>query len=119
MPTRSATRLPRLAFLGVFLLICPPITTARAATELGLITGGEKGTYYQFGLNLQRLGKERGIDLSVTPAATGEPGHLPSLAPGQWHQVPNSPLDAVLPDPLPDVAAGGPEAIIDAWSRGV
>jgi hypothetical protein len=48
MPTRSATRLPRLAFLGVLLLICPPITTARAATELGLITGGEKGTYSQF-----------------------------------------------------------------------
>jgi TRAP-type uncharacterized transport system substrate-binding protein len=68
MPTRSATRLPGLALLGVLLVICPPITTAPAATELGLITGGEKGTYYQFGLNLQRLVKERGIDLSVHPS---------------------------------------------------
>jgi hypothetical protein len=50
-------------------------SSLRWATRLGLITGGEKGTYYQFGLNLQRLGKERGIDLSVTPAATGD---LPS-----------------------------------------
>src|SRR5687767_15177683 len=36
-----------------------------AANELGLITGGERGTYYQFGLNLQRLLKEKGTDLSV------------------------------------------------------
>jgi uncharacterized protein len=36
-----------------------------AASELGVITGGEKGTYYQFGLNLQRLVKQVGIDLSV------------------------------------------------------
>ncbi|HKZ08187.1 MAG TPA: TAXI family TRAP transporter solute-binding subunit [Methylomirabilota bacterium] len=39
--------------------------TGRAANELGVITGGERGTYYQFGLNLQRLGKEKGFDLSV------------------------------------------------------
>jgi uncharacterized protein len=36
-----------------------------AANELGLITGGERGTYYQFGLNLQRLLKDKGTDLSV------------------------------------------------------
>ena len=35
------------------------------ATDMGLITGGEKGTYYQFGLNLQRLVKQSGIDLTV------------------------------------------------------
>ena len=60
-----------------------------------------------------------GLVFVLTQAATGESGHLPSLAPGQWYQVPNSRLDAVLPDPLPDVAAGGPEAIMDAWSGGV
>jgi NMT1-like family len=76
MPTRSATRLPGLALLGVLLVICPPITTAPAATELGLITGGEKGTYYQFGLNLQRLVKERGIDLSVHPSRGYHREHL-------------------------------------------
>jgi uncharacterized protein len=68
MLTRNARRLPRLALVGALLLICLPVTDARAATEIGLITGGEKGTYYQFGLNLQRLAKERGVDLSVYPS---------------------------------------------------
>ena len=38
---------------------------ASAATDLGIITGGEKGTYYQFGLNLQRLATRDGVNLSV------------------------------------------------------
>lgn len=38
------------------------------AAELGLITGSEKGTYYQFGLNLQALVRSKGIDLSVHPS---------------------------------------------------
>src|SRR5262249_48179348 len=41
---------------------------AEAAGELGIITGGEKGTYYQFGLDLQRLSKQGGVDLSVYPS---------------------------------------------------
>jgi uncharacterized protein len=35
------------------------------AGEMGLITGSDKGTYYQFGLNLQRLVKQGDIDLNV------------------------------------------------------
>jgi hypothetical protein len=35
------------------------------AVDLAVITGGKKGTYYQFGLNLQELVKSRGIQLSV------------------------------------------------------
>ena len=65
---RPTARLPVLALLGVPLLSVLPVNGARAATELGLITGGEKSTYYQFGLNLQRLLKERGIDFSVYPS---------------------------------------------------
>jgi len=41
---------------------------AEPAGELGIITGGEKGTYYQFGLDLQRLAKQGGVDLSVFPS---------------------------------------------------
>ena len=41
---------------------------ADAANELGLITGGERGTYYQFGLDLQRLVKSSGLELSVYPS---------------------------------------------------
>jgi uncharacterized protein len=35
------------------------------AAEMGIITGSEKGTYYQFGLNLQQLLKTKGIGLNV------------------------------------------------------
>jgi len=38
------------------------------AADLGLVTGSEKGTYYQFGLNLQTLLKPQGIDLTVYPS---------------------------------------------------
>src|SRR5438445_1917835 len=36
-----------------------------AVEDMGLITGGEKGTYYQFGLDLQKLVKPAGINLTV------------------------------------------------------
>jgi uncharacterized protein len=41
---------------------------ARAADDVGLITGGEKGTYYRFGLDLQNLMKGRGFNLAVHPS---------------------------------------------------
>src|SRR5262245_13834291 len=45
----------------VLLGATPPV----GAVDLGLITGSEKGTYYQFGLNLQRLVQSHGINLTV------------------------------------------------------
>jgi TRAP transporter TAXI family solute receptor len=36
--------------------------------DLGLITGSERGTYYQFGLNLQTLAKAHNINLTVHPS---------------------------------------------------
>jgi TRAP transporter TAXI family solute receptor len=42
--------------------LCP------AAEDMGIITGGEKGTYYQFGLDLQRLVKPAGVNLTVHPS---------------------------------------------------
>jgi TRAP transporter TAXI family solute receptor len=50
------------------LLVLAPTASPWAATDLGLITGGEKGTYYQFGLNLQALGRQNGMNLSVYPS---------------------------------------------------
>jgi uncharacterized protein len=47
-------------------LVTAPV--AVAATDLGIITGGEKGTYYQFGLNLQGLAKQHAVNLSVYPS---------------------------------------------------
>jgi len=39
-----------------------------SATDLGLITAGESGTYYQFGQDLRRLAKRGGIELRVYPS---------------------------------------------------
>jgi uncharacterized protein len=36
-----------------------------AADDMGIITGSDKGTYYQFGLNLQKLMSQAGINLTV------------------------------------------------------
>jgi TRAP transporter TAXI family solute receptor len=36
------------------------------AADMGIITGSEKGTYYQFGLNLQKLMKPNGINVTVS-----------------------------------------------------
>ena len=57
----------RIVALTLFavLLIAPG---ARAAEDVGLITGGEKGTYYRFGLDLQRLMKPQGFNLAVHPS---------------------------------------------------
>ncbi|MBI9089691.1 MAG: TAXI family TRAP transporter solute-binding subunit [Desulfobacterium sp.] len=35
------------------------------AVDLGMMTGGRKGTYYQFGLNMMELAKQHGFDLHV------------------------------------------------------
>ena len=48
-----------LLMLLVAASLCP------AAEDMGLITGGDKGTYYQFGLDLQKLTKPTGVNLTV------------------------------------------------------
>lgn len=58
--------LTRLSLSLVLALIMT--SAAVAATDLGIITGGEKGTYYQFGLNLQGLAKQHDINLAVYPS---------------------------------------------------
>jgi TRAP transporter TAXI family solute receptor len=50
-------------FLGAVLGI--GMATPASAVDMGIITGSEKGTYYQFGLNLQRLVKQHDINLTV------------------------------------------------------
>lgn len=48
-----------LLLLLVAASLCP------AAEDMGIITGGDKGTYYQFGLDLQKLTKSSGVNLTV------------------------------------------------------
>jgi TRAP transporter TAXI family solute receptor len=52
--------------LGVVLIFAA--TVPASAADMGIVTGSEKGTYYQFGLNLQRLMKSNGINLTVSPS---------------------------------------------------
>jgi uncharacterized protein len=50
------------------LVVCLHATTVAAATDLGLITGPEGGTYYQLGQDLKKLVKAGGTNLSVHPS---------------------------------------------------
>jgi uncharacterized protein len=55
----------RLIQVGVLMLAVTALATIAGAGDLGLITGGEKGTYYQFGLDLQKLVRSSGTNLTV------------------------------------------------------
>src|SRR6266508_5422115 len=59
-------RLLLISVVTLTLAIAP--VAAPLAADLGVITGSEKGTYYQFGLNLQVLTKTNGINMSVYPS---------------------------------------------------
>jgi hypothetical protein len=52
----------------VTLLVVLYFSGPSLAATMNLMTGREKGTYYQFGLNLQQLVKPRGIELGVQPS---------------------------------------------------
>jgi uncharacterized protein len=54
--------------LSFVLLLVAGLAPSASGAELGIITGGEKGTYYQFGLNLQALGKPREFAITVHPS---------------------------------------------------
>ena len=47
------------------LLFVAVLAGSSLAVDMGIITGSDKGTYYQFGLNMQKLVGQRDIDLSV------------------------------------------------------
>jgi uncharacterized protein len=58
-----------LAIVAVVLLVCVGAASVAAAVDnVGIITGGEKGTYYQFGLDLQRVMKPLGFNVTVHPS---------------------------------------------------
>jgi len=54
-----------LLLIVVFLSLIPAVALG---ADVGIITGSEKGTYYQFGLNLQALGKVNGFSVNVFPS---------------------------------------------------
>src|SRR5215475_574057 len=58
----------RIIQLSATLLLVAGLAGLASAADLGIITGGEKGTYYQFGLNLQALARPRDIAITVHPS---------------------------------------------------
>jgi TRAP transporter TAXI family solute receptor len=54
--------------LVALVVLVASVGPARAAEDMGIITGSEKGTYYQFGLDLQKLAKPMGVNLAVHPS---------------------------------------------------
>jgi len=49
-----------------FLVLLFAMTTSVAvAQDMGIVTGSKRDTYYQFGLNMSELAKQRGIQLRV------------------------------------------------------
>lgn len=51
--------------LVLSILIWTTMCGTASAVELGIITGGAQGTYFQFGLNLMEFGKKFGYDIQV------------------------------------------------------
>jgi TRAP transporter TAXI family solute receptor len=68
------------------------------AVELAIMTGGPKGTYYQFGLNLEDLAKTTGITLQVNQS-TGSIENLYAV-----YRRPNTQMGIVQSDVLAFVA---------------
>src|SRR5262252_6556954 len=57
-----------LVMLGLATGLVMAAAALAPAADLGLITGSERGTYYQFGLNMAALVKPQGFDLTVHPS---------------------------------------------------
>ena len=55
----------RKLILVLTILIWITMCSTASAEDLGIITGGKQGTYFQFGLNLMKLGKKYGYNIHV------------------------------------------------------
>ena len=90
-----------LRWLSLSLLALPLVlgtASTGLAADIGVITGSEKGTYYQFGLNLQALGKANGFNVAVHPSK-GSVENVYAV-----YQRPGIPLGIVQSDVLAFVA---------------
>ena len=64
--TRVVSRCLVPGLATVLVAVC--LAGVAAGTDLGLLTGAEGGTYYQFGQDLKRLLKPNGINVTVHPS---------------------------------------------------
>ena len=68
------------AALCVVISLVAALSADSFAMDLTIMTGGEKGTYYQFGLNLKELVEPMGIDLEVLNST----GSIENLYTSDW-----------------------------------
>jgi uncharacterized protein len=55
-------------YIAALAIVVFAIVPAFAADDVGIITGSDKGTYYQFGLDVQKLVKDSGLNVTVLPS---------------------------------------------------
>lgn len=93
--------------LGVMLVFAFAMTTGVVfAQDMGIVTGSQKGTYYQFGLNLAELVKSRGIKLRVDDSA----GSIQNVY--AVYKAPRTQLGIVQSDVLAFVAKIGTDPVL-------
>ena len=83
-----------LKLLGAGLLVVTVCAGLADAAGVAVITGSEKGTYYQFGRDLQALAKQQGIAIDVVPSK----GSIENIH--AVYQRPGTPLGIVQADVL-------------------
>jgi uncharacterized protein len=112
-PDIEERTMSRRGLLGILILcaVLVPVAGAVWAADLGIITGSEKGTYYQFGLNLQALGKASKISMNVLPSK----GSIENLY--AVYQRPGVPLGIVQADALAFVSKMQSDPVLKRIAR--
>lgn len=92
-------------------LLCSTLVCEAHAVEMGLITGSERGTYYQVGLDLQQLMQKHGIQVNVFPSE-GDIENIYAV-----YKRPGIPVGIVQADVLAFVAKVQTNALLRAVAR--
>lgn len=95
-----------LALVCVFLYATISVAEESNVIPMGIITGGLKGTYYQFGLNLKQLAAHNGINMTVANS-NGSVENVFAV-----YKRPNTQLGIVQSDVLAFVAKVGTDPVL-------
>jgi hypothetical protein len=99
------------AVAAALFCFCTPPALGAEPIQMGIMTGGPKGTYYQFGLNLQELAKRAGIELRVDNSK-GSVENIYAV-----YQKPKTQLGIVQSDVLAFVAEVETNPVLDSFKE--
>jgi TRAP transporter TAXI family solute receptor len=92
---------------GIIVAVAFVVTTSAVfAQDMGIVTGSKRGTYYQFGLNMSELVKQRGVKLRVDDSQ-GSVQNVFSV-----YKAPDTQLGIVQSDVLAFVAKIGTDPVL-------